>query len=138
MKEPVFLELDEMLGLDVVANARYGGADGVRNRGLLDSALAMPRAMFGGQFLHGSLPEMAAAYLFHLVKNHPFVDGNKRAGAVATLLFLSLNNLWLEASSTDLAELTLGVAEGRLTKSDAAVWIRDHAIPFGTSRTPSS
>ncbi len=74
-----FLTLEDALALHASRIARYGGSLGLRDLGLLESALAVPSATFGGQFLHGSLSEMAAAYLFHLVKNHPFVDGNKSA-----------------------------------------------------------
>ncbi|HYQ81440.1 MAG TPA: Fic family protein, partial [Anaeromyxobacteraceae bacterium] len=76
-RKPAFLTLDEVLALHADQIGRYGGSPGLRDLGLLESALAAPRATFGGEHLHGSLPEMAAAYLFHLVRNHPFVDGNK-------------------------------------------------------------
>ena len=70
---------------------------------------------------------MAAAYLFHLVKNHPFVDGNKRTGLMAMLVFLGLNELRLEVADDDLTRLVLGVAEGRITKAEVAVFVRRHA-----------
>ena len=80
VKDPEFLTLDEVLALHADRIARYGGSEGIRDVGLLKSALAAPAATFDGGYLHPTLPEMAAAYLFHLVKNHPFVDGNERVG----------------------------------------------------------
>jgi death-on-curing protein len=122
-----FLTLDEVLSLHADQVERYGGSSSVRDVGLLESALAMPAATFGGEFLHTSLEEMAAAYLFHLVKNHPFVDGNKRTGLMAMLVFLGLNGLRLEVLDDDLTKLVLGVAVGRITKAEIAVFVRRHA-----------
>ena len=82
-----FLRLDEVLALHVDQVARYGGKEGVRDLGLLESAVAVPEASFGGDFLHATLPEMAAAYLFHLAQNHAFVDGSKRVAAAAMFMF---------------------------------------------------
>ncbi len=122
-----FLTLDEVLSLHADQIERYGGSPSIRDVGLLESALAMPAATFSSQFLHASLEEMAAAYLFHLVKNHPFVDGNKRTGLMAMLVFLGLNELRLEVPDGDLTQLVLGVAEGRITKAEVAVFVRRHA-----------
>ena len=80
---PDFLDIEDVLELHALQLARYGGADGVRDRGLLESAVAQPQATFDGAFVHDGLFAMAAAYLFHIVQNHPFIDGNKRAGAAA-------------------------------------------------------
>jgi death-on-curing protein len=124
-----FLALDEVLAVHAHQIARYGGAPGLRDRGLLESALAMPAAAFGGEMLHPSLHEQAAAYLFHLVKNHPFVDGNKRVGLACCLTFLRLNELRIDATDDALVELVFGVAEGHLSKADAAVFLRQHALP---------
>jgi death-on-curing protein len=125
-----FLTLDEVLSLHADQIARYGGSALVRDVGRLESALAMPAATFGGELLHASLDEQAAAYLFHLVKNHPFVDGNRRTGLVAMLAFLGLNGRRLEAPDDELTDLVLGVAEGRVTKADAAVFVRRHGVPW--------
>lgn len=86
--EPVFVTLDEVFAIHRDQIERYGGAPGVRDQGLLLSALAQPAATFGEGFLHADLHEMAAAYLFHLIQNHPFVDGNKRVAAVAAAVLL--------------------------------------------------
>ena len=123
-----FLTLDDVLALHADQIARYRGSALVRDLGLLESALAMPAATFGGDFLHASLDEQAAAYLFHLVKNHPFVDGNKRTGLVAMLAFLGLNGRHLEAPDDDLTDLVFGVAEGRVTKAEVAVFVRRHTV----------
>ncbi len=130
MKEPEFLTLDEVLALHSDQIERYGGAPGVRDLGLLESALASPRATFGGGFLHETLPEMAAAYLYHLVRNHPFLDGNKRTGLAAAIAFLGLNDVWLDGEEDELVDLVGGVAEGRLGKAEAAVYLKARAVRF--------
>jgi death-on-curing protein len=94
----------------------------------------MPAATFDGVLLHESLDEQAAAYLFHLVKNHPFADGNKRTGLMAMLAFLGLHGRRLEAPEDDLADLVLGVAGGRITKAEVAVFVRKHATLPPTRR----
>ncbi|MFN0062431.1 MAG: type II toxin-antitoxin system death-on-curing family toxin [Myxococcaceae bacterium] len=125
----LFLRLDEVLALHAEQIDRYGGIHGIRDLGLLESALATPGASFAGEYLHPTVPEMAAAYLFHLVQNHPFLDGNKRAGAAATFLFLYLNDQFLDCSEEELVELTLSVAQGAASKAEAAVFIASHVQP---------
>ena len=127
MKAPPFLTLDEVLALHADQIRRYGGRGGVRDLALLQSAIATPKASFDGDFLHTTVFEMAAAYLFHIVQNHPFVDGNKRLGLMAALVFLALNDRGLDADPDDLAELVIGVAAGRTTKSEVAVFMQAHA-----------
>ncbi|KAF0246535.1 MAG: Death-on-curing family [Planctomycetota bacterium] len=121
---PVFLTLEQVLEAHREQLSLFGGSDGVRDQGLLDAALAMPRAGFGGQFAHEDIPAMAAAYLFHIVKNHPFFDGNKRVGADVALIFLALNGLKSLLTNEELVSLTLGVAEGRTSKKDATETLR--------------
>ena len=121
-----FLGLDEVLRLHVDQIERYGGAEGVRDLGLLESAVAAPEASFDGVYLHATLPEMAAAYLFHLAQNHPFIDGNKRAATAAMIMFLYLNELALECTEDELVDLTLGLASGKVTKAEASVFIAAH------------
>ena len=125
--EIAFLTLGEVVAIHQDQIRRYGGAAGVRDWGLLKSAVAMPAAMFGGQFLHAELTEMAAAYLFHLVSNHPFIDGNKRVGAVATDVFLALNGWELTANEDAYADLVISVAAGKTGKSEVAEFIRANA-----------
>jgi death-on-curing protein len=124
LDEPIFLTLDEVLAIHADQIRRYGGSHGLRDLRLLSSVLAMPQASFGGIYLHTSLAEMAAAYLFHLAQNHPFVDGNKRAALAAALAFIWLNDHRLESGEDELTELVLGIAAGRIGKADAAVFIK--------------
>ncbi len=124
---PDFLELDDALELHLELISQFGGANGVRDMGLLESALAVPRSGMGGQYFHVDEFEMAAAYLFHLVKNHPFLDGNKRAGAAAALVFLEMNGIEVRAKNDDVVDVTLGVAEGRIQKSGVAEFFRKHS-----------
>jgi len=124
---PTFLTLEEVIEIHREMIERYGGSAGIRDIGLLQSAVAMPQASFGGQFLHADLFERAAAYLFHIVQNHPFVDGNKRVGAMAAFTFLKLNGLTLTAPDTDFENVILLVAQGELTKADVAEFFRKHA-----------
>ena len=90
--DPTFLTLDEVIEIHREMINRYGGSDGIRDKGLLESAVSTPQASFGDQFLHSDIFHMAGAYLFHIVKNHPFIDGNKRTGAMAAFVFLKLNH----------------------------------------------
>jgi len=121
---PLFLDLDRVLRTHLSLIERYGGETGVRDVGLLHSAIAMPQASFGGEFLHKDLLEMAAAYLFHLVQNHPFIDGNKRTGAAAAIIFLDMNGVEIEADEEGLVDLTLRVARGKAGKSEIAEFLR--------------
>jgi len=127
MGDPIFLELDDVIEIHADQIERYGGSSGLRDIGLLSSALAMPQAGSGGVYFHSDLFEMAAAYLFHVVKNHPFVDGNKRVGAVAALVFLELNGVDVRTTNASLVELILEVAQGRLGKAEVASFLRHHA-----------
>lgn len=116
MKEPVFLSLEDVLEIHRDQIQHYGGLPGVRDLGLLQSAVCMPLAEFDGNFLHKDLFEMAAAYLFHLAMNHPFIDGNKRVGVVAALVFLDLNGYELVVEEERLEKLILGMIAGKKTK----------------------
>lgn len=118
-----FLGLDEVIALHADQIERYGGSAGIRDLALLEAAVAAPEATFGGDLLHATLPEIAAAYLFHLAQHHPFVDGNKRIGAAAMLMFLYLNDCDLECDEDELVQLVVGVASRELTKADAAVFL---------------
>ena len=126
---PIFLTLDEVLALHVDQLDRYGGAPGIGDLALLESALATPAASYQGEFLHGSLYEMAAAYLFHLIKNHPFVDGNKRVALISTIVFLGFNDLALTAEPDALANLVIGVADGSVSKAEVAVFLKLNTRP---------
>lgn len=124
-----FLTLDEVLALQAEQIELYGGQAGLRDHGLLSSALATPEASFGGEYLHPTIHEMAAAYLFHLCKNHPFLDGNKRAGLASCLAFLWLNEIEVIVDPDELADLVLGVASGSVAKAEIAVFLAEHSRP---------
>ena len=123
---PAFLSLGEVLEIHRDQVARYGGQPGVRDVGLLQSALAMPCARFGGRYLHSDLFQMAAAYLYHIVQNHPFVDGNKRVGAVAAWVFLALNGVEITADEDAFERMVRAVAEGNAGKAVVADFFRQH------------
>jgi death-on-curing protein len=121
-----FLSLAEVLEIHQDQIARYGGEPGTRDLSLLRSALAVPAATFSGNFLHTDIFEMAAAYLFHLVQNHAFVDGNKRVGAVAAIIFLALNGYEFNAPTGALYGFVIAMARGERTKAEAALFLREH------------
>ncbi|MDB5356812.1 MAG: Death-on-curing family protein [Phycisphaerales bacterium] len=119
-----FLSLDEVLELHVAQIEQFGGSAGLRDAGLLESALAQPMQAFGGHFLHEDLAAMAAAYLYHIVSNHPFLDGNKRTGTDAAIVFLEMNGVELPVENERLIELVLGVAQGTTSKEQVAQFFR--------------
>jgi len=125
---PVFLTTEHVLAIHRRMIEEFGGDPEVRDFGLLESAVGLPAATFGGAFLHDGLPAMAAACLFHLCKNHPFVDGNKRTALVASEVFLELNGLRLSATNRELLGLTLKVAAGECSKADVTAFFRRHAV----------
>lgn len=124
--EIAFLTLDDVLESHAEQIATHGGSEGIRDVNLLQSALAQPEATFGGQYLHADLFEMAAAYLFHIVQNHPFLDGNKRAGLEAALLFLEINSLSVETTDELLVDLVLRTAQGQASKQVIGDFFRIH------------
>ena len=125
---PTFLTLEEVLLVHCDQLDRYGGEEGIRDMDVLRSALAMPQAGAGGEYFHDDLFEMAAAYLYHLVQNHAFVDGNKRVGTTAALVFLDMNGVEVGADDASLVELVLGVTTGRVSKADVASFLRRNAL----------
>jgi death on curing protein len=131
-----FLGLDEVLAIHREQVDLYGGTEGVRDLGLLESAVAAPEASFDGAYLHGTLPEMAAAYLFHLAQNHPFLDGNKRVAAASMFLFLYMNDLELECTEDELVELVVGAASSKTTKAEIAVFVSAHVRPVRDRTAP--
>jgi len=127
---PTFLTIEEVHAIHANQLQLYGGTAGLRDVGLLRSALAQPEASFGGQWLHEDLPLMAAAYMFHLAQNHPYVDGNKRVAAVCGLHFLHLNGQSVEADPDAFADFVLAVASGKAGKDDLATWLGAHLQPW--------
>jgi death-on-curing protein len=130
MKEPILLTIDEILGIHEDRIRKYGGSSGVRDVGLLQSAIGNVEATFDGQFLHETLYEMAGAYLYGVCRNHPFLDGNKRTALACALAFLGLNNLKIVCDPDDLYDLVIGVAEGRVSKAAVAVFLEQAARPL--------
>jgi len=128
VSEPEFLTLDEVLGIDADQTRVYAGASGIRDLARLRSAIAMPETTFDGEYLHPSAFEMAAAYLFHLARNHPFVDGNKRTALMCALVFLGLHGERLRADPDDLYSLVDGVAAGEVDKAEVSVFLRRHCV----------
>ncbi len=120
-----FLTLSEVLTILRDQIARYGGDFGVRDIGLVSSAIAVPQASFEGKRLHVDLYEMAAAYAFHLCQNHPFVDGNKRVALASALVFLDLNGISIADPDDKLYPLMMSVASGRAQKSQIAAVLRE-------------
>ncbi len=127
MIEPVFLGLDEVIEIHNDQIKRYGGHPGIRDVELLRSAIAMPAASFGGDYLHTDIYEMAAAYLFHIVRNHPFIDGNKRTEAVASVVFLMMNGIEIHADEDSFEKMIPSAAEGEIDKAAVARFFREYA-----------
>ncbi|NJO75777.1 MAG: type II toxin-antitoxin system death-on-curing family toxin [Leptolyngbyaceae cyanobacterium RM1_406_9] len=118
MQTPNFLTLPEVLALHDDQISRFGGTPGIRDMGLLESALNQPQASFGGELLHAMIYEQAAAYLYHLAMNHPFVDGNKRTAFAVMDAFLRLNGYRLNLSNDQAYQLVLDVVQKALSKED--------------------
>lgn len=121
-----FLTVDDVLIIHERMIAEFGGTTEVRDHGLLHSAVHMPQAQFGGKYLHDGLAAMAAAYLFHICGNHPFVDGNKRTALASAEMFVLINRASLLASNEELETLTMSVAEGRCSKERVTAFMRNH------------
>lgn len=128
MIEPLFLAVDDVEEIHAESLARFGGSPGIRDKGLLESAVATPRAGFDGNYLHPTLVDMAAAYAFHIAQNQPFVDGNKRAALGAALVFLDLNDVDVDDPEGRLYEAMMAIASHALDKAGLAAVLRDLAV----------
>jgi len=104
----------------------YGGKQGIRDEGLLESALAQPQASFGGEYVHSNIFEMAAAYGFHICKNHPFFDGNKRTALVAIYTFFYVNGYRLQADKKSLYAVMIDLANGELEKEELTKFLEEN------------
>ncbi len=124
LSEVQFLTLAEVVEVHRDQMARYRGQTGVRDLGLLVSALAVPQATFDGVYLHSDLFEMAAAYAFHLCRNHPFVDGNKRTALASALVFLEMNRISVDDPHGALYDAMVNMAAGTVGKEDLAQLFR--------------
>jgi len=123
-----FLSLAEVLDLYGRVLVAGGGSSAIRDLGALESALAQPRASFDDVELYPTLVDKAAALGFSLIRNHPFVDGNKRIGHAALEVFLVLNGHQLDATVDDAERVILGVAAGTMGREEFARWIREHLV----------
>jgi death-on-curing protein len=125
--DPLFLTLEEILAIHEDRIRKYGGSSGLRDLGLLETATGSVAATFGGAFLHETTFEMAAAYLNGICRNHPFIDGNKRTALACALAFPGLNGIRIKCGQDELHDLVIGVAAGRVSKAEVAVFFQDHA-----------
>ncbi len=124
--EIAFLTLEDVLALHDEMIQRYGGTPGLRDAGLLEAALAMPQAGFSGQYFHEFPHEMGAAYLFHLVRNHAFIDGNKRVALACAILFFKINRVPYSITEEEAFELTLAAASGQMDKGAVTAFFQKH------------
>ncbi|NNL94933.1 MAG: type II toxin-antitoxin system death-on-curing family toxin [Xanthomonadales bacterium] len=125
MSEPVWLLESVVLIAHEISLSEHGGGSGIRDHGLLESALARPRNLF--EYGEPGIPELAAAYMAGIVRNHPFVDGNKRAGFLAGAAFLELNGYRLVASEPDATQAVMALAAGQLMDEDLAEWLTENS-----------
>ena len=119
-----FLEVDDVKAIHMVQVEKYGGKDGIRERGLLESAVSMPQASFDGEWLHKDVYDQAAAYWFHLIKNHPFFDGNKRVGVATALVFLEAYGIGTDYNEDEMYDLVMDTIAGTKSKDDVAAFLR--------------
>jgi death-on-curing protein len=127
---PKFLTFNQVLSLHKLQINQFGGSHGVKDDGLLLSALAQPESGFGDEYFHKDLYEMAAAYLFHLVKNHAFHDGNKRIAALSAAIFLQVNGFMLTANEDEFEKLVMDAAQSLVNKEQIADFFRNNTSPY--------
>ena len=126
---PKFLTLQQVIALHQWQIDQFGGTPGVKDEGLLLSALGQPESGFGDEYFHKDLYEMAAAYLFHLVKNHAFHDGNKRIAALAAAVFLQVNGLIVTAKEDEFEKLVWAAAQSFVSQEQIAEFFRKNTTP---------
>jgi death-on-curing protein len=124
MSEPEWLDIDIVLDVHAEQLALFGGADGVRDRHLIESALGRPRHKFA--YEESDLASLAAAYAFGIAKNHPFVDGNKRTAFASMIVFLGLNGIDFDVPPQDATVMIISLASGEVSEESLARWIRDN------------
>lgn len=127
MNEPEWIEKETVLGLHEQSLNDHGGLPGIRDEGLLDSALGKPINVFA--YGHPTLFDLAASYVYGLVKNHPFMDGNKRTGFITGILMIELNGYHFTAGEADAAVRTLALAAGEMTEAAYAAWMESNSTP---------
>lgn len=124
----IYLELGEVLELHQMLLEQSGGMSGVRDQGLLESALVQPQMTFAGQELYPTIVDKAAALAFSLIQNHPFVDGNKRIGHAAMELFLVLNGYEIQADADEQERVILSVAASEMDREAWIGWLQNHVV----------
>ncbi|MEG3937861.1 MULTISPECIES: type II toxin-antitoxin system death-on-curing family toxin [unclassified Microcoleus] len=130
MPTPNFITKNTVISIHARQIERFGGTPGVRDEGLLESALAQPQATFSGQLLHPTIGEQAAAYLYHIAMNHPFMDGNKRTAFAVADTFLRLNGCALNLTDDRAYNLVMQVARGTMTKEELSTEFESCIVAF--------
>jgi death-on-curing protein len=128
MSEPEWLDIDIVLDFHAEQLALFGGADGIRDRGLLESALARPLNKYG--YGETGLATLAAAYGFGIARNHPFIDGNKRTALASMIVFLGLNGVDLDVPQEAATAMMLSLAADEITEDVLAQWVADNIVPL--------
>lgn len=128
-----FLDYQIILSFHQDQIKTYGGKEGIRDKALLESALAQPEASFGGEYVHSTIFEMAAAYGFHICQNHPFFDGNKRTSLIAMYTFLYVNGFQLKSDKKSLFALIIDLADGKVTKEELTIYLEKHCVKKSVS-----
>ena len=134
-KEPRWLRIYAVIAIHAEQISEHGGSPGIRDRGLLESALARPRNFFNLQ--QTGIQRLAAAYATGIIRNHPFIDGNKRTGFLAMYTFLAINGFELTATEPETVAATLSLAAGELTDEQFAAWLFDHSASVTASARSS-
>jgi death-on-curing protein len=129
-----FIPDDLVLTLHADLLQRYGGRPGLRDRHLLESALAQPKMTVGGKFAHKTVFDKAAAYGFHVCRNHPFIEGNKRVAFVLMDIFLQKNGWEIVAHEEEAYSLMIDLASGKLTRAQLSTWLKEHSARLRRSR----
>ncbi len=121
-EEIFFLSVEDVIQIQANTIEHEGGMPGLRDPGLLESAVTMPQQQFGGEYLHPGLIDMAAAYMFHIAMNHPFRDGNKRTAVLSALVFLDVNGVEEFPEQVKLEAVTMRLAAGEISKEELTQW----------------
>lgn len=126
LQNPEFVPEDAVVAIHEKLVRRFGGSLGLRDKGLLESALSQPQQTFFGELLHSTIYEQAAAYLYHLAKNHAFVDGNKRIALATAITFLKINGYKLTLSKVETEQLVIDVVESKILKEELFIVFKNN------------